>query len=134
MTHIRILRYPIDAVSVVAVLLGLSVQCTAYFQGWHWLAAFPLLLLVRHVHLVEHNHCHIPIFHQRMLNEILGWLCFLSNGIPLEFYELHHVHNHHRYNQRFDASKQDWSSLFGFTGTRIPDRPVHRGYYILTFP
>lgn len=88
---------------------------------------------MRELHLGEHNHAHLKIFRQPALNELLGWMCFLSNGCPLECYELHRVQNHHRNLQRFDAEKLDWSSAFGFAGTSYPDKPMHRVYYCLTY-
>ena len=134
MRNLRLFRYPIDAVSVLFVVLALGVQLTAFAFGWPWYSFFLILMLLRQVNLVEHNHSHLRIFCQRFLNELLGWICFLSNGVPLEFYEIHHVRNHHAFNQKFDESEQDWSSLYGFSGTRFPDRPVGRAYYTLSFP
>ena len=130
----QVLRYSIDIVSVTVVLGVLSFQLCALFLHWPWYIFVLVLLPVRQLHLVEHNHAHLPLFNNSMLNELLGWMCFLSNGVPLEFYEIHHVRNHHRYNQRFDTEAQDWSSLFGFARTRFPDQPIGRLYYILTFP
>ncbi|HVF90601.1 MAG TPA: fatty acid desaturase [Blastocatellia bacterium] len=108
-------------------------QLTAYFLSWPWFATLPIMLAVRELHLVEHNHAHLPIFRQAMLNEILGWLCFISNGVPLECYELHHVQNHHRYTQQFNDNARDWSSTFGFTGTHYPDKPIGRTYYCASY-
>lgn len=126
----RVLRHRIDVASVLMVWVVLAFQLLALFLGWSWLVIFPLIVLARQVNLVEHNHAHSKIFYDRRLNDALGWMCFLSNGVPLEFYEVHHVKNHHRYNNEL----QDWSSMFGFAGCHFPDRPVSRAYYILTFP
>lgn len=109
---------------------ALGFQLLAFFMGWSWLLVIPIIVLARQVNLVEHNHAHAKIFYDRRLNDALGWMCFLSNGVPLEFYEEHHVKNHHRHNNQLE----DWSSVFGFAGGRYPDRPVSRAYYILTFP
>jgi fatty acid desaturase len=130
----RLIRYPIDIVSVLIVLCTLSLQLTALARNWPWYVAIPIVLLVRQVSIVEHNHVHLPIFWGNFLNSLLGWLCQLSNGLPLESYRTHHVANHHRYNNRFDSSGRDWSSPFGFRGTRYPDRPIGRVYYMATFP
>jgi len=129
-----IFRYPIDLVSVAVVLLCVGLQITCVLLKWPWYLLAIVLPLVRQLHLVEHNHAHVYIFRRRWLNDVLGWMCFLANGVPLEFYEVHHVSNHHRFNQRFDASEQDWSSTFGFSGTRFPDKPINPTYYALTFP
>jgi fatty acid desaturase len=126
----KILRHRIDIASVLMVWVVLAFQLLAFFLDWSWLALFPLILLARQVNLVEHNHAHSKIFYNRHLNDGLGWLCFLSNGVPLEFYEVHHVKNHHRYNNEL----QDYSSMFGFEGCSYPDKPVSRAYYILSFP
>jgi fatty acid desaturase len=130
----RIIRYPIDVVSVGVVLCALALQVTALARGWPWYLVFPIFFLLREVNLIEHNHMHLAIFRHRFLNVLLGWMCHLSGGVPLDSYRLHHVVNHHRYNNRFDAEGRDWSSLFGFRGTRFPDRPVGKAYYVLSFP
>ena len=128
------MRYQIDHLSVFAVLCAFAVQLSALLCHWSWYAVLAIIPLARWVTLVEHNHAHLPIFYSRVLNELLGWICQLCNGIPLEFYRVHHVHNHHRYNNRYDASGKDWSSLFGFKQSRYPGRPISRWYYTLTFP
>lgn len=128
-----LLRYPIDVLSIATVLATVGLQLAAYFFGWSPWLLIPILLAVRALHLVEHNLSHLPIFWWRPANEVLGWLCYLSNGAPLEFYEESHVHNHHRYTQRFDGEHRDWSSSFGFAGTRSPDRPISRWYYARVF-
>jgi fatty acid desaturase/nitrite reductase/ring-hydroxylating ferredoxin subunit len=130
----RVLRYPIDIISVITVLAAVSVQIGAFAMGWPWYTMFLIVVLMRQTHLVEHNHSHLSIFHQSFLNEILGFLCFLCNSTPFEFYKVHHVRNHHAYNQRFDGDEQDWSSIFGFTTAHYPDKPVSRLYYVLSFP
>jgi beta-carotene hydroxylase len=128
------LRYRADALSVASVVVVLSLQITGVIMNWPAYAFVIILVLVRQVNLVEHNHAHIPIFRRESLNELLGWMCFLSNGVPLEFYEVHHVRNHHRFNQKVAPAGHDWSSLYGFTGAQYPDKPVGLAYYVVTFP
>lgn len=130
----RILRYKIDIIAVFTVLLTVSLQLCGVLFIWPWYLLFPFVLLVRQATIIQHNHAHLKIFHSRFLNELIGRLCSLSNGVLPEFYELHHVRNHHRFNQRFVGEKQDWSSLYAFKGTRFPDQPVGQFYYVLTFP
>ena len=128
------MRYRVDAVSVTTVFAVLAAQVCGLVMNWLSYIVLVYLLVVRHVNLVEHNHAHVPIFYSAFLNELLGWMCFLSNGVPLEFSRIHHVRNHHRYNQRFGSSEQDWSSLYGFHRTHFPDKPIGLVYYVLTFP
>jgi fatty acid desaturase len=130
----RLLRYRIDVVSVLTVAFGLGLQLWAVLAAWPAWALLVVLPALRQVILVEHNHAHLRVFVRRWANELLSWMVFLATGVPVEFYEIHHVANHHRHNQRFDAAAQDWSSLFGFAGARHPDRPVSRAYYVLSFP
>ena len=134
MSKTRVFRYRIDILAALNVLGALGLQFTALLRGWPWYTLLPIMVLLRQVNLVEHNHAHLRVFYPNFLNELLGWMCFLSNGVPLEFYEIHHVKNHHRYTLRFDEKEQDWSSPFGFTGTRLPDRSIGKFYYILSFP
>jgi len=128
------LRYRADALSVASVVIVLGLQTSGVVMNWPAYVVVAILPLVRLVNLVEHNHAHLPVFYREALNELLGWMCFLSNGVPLEFYVVHHVRNHHRFNQRVGATQQDWSSLYAFAGARYPDKPVGLGYYVLTFP
>ena len=130
----RIIRYPIDIISVLVVLSTLSPQLIALVLYWPWYAVIPILLMLRQVSLVEHNHAHLTIFPTRFPNTLLGWLCHLSSGVPLDTYRVHHVMSHHRYNNRFNSSGRDWSSIFGFRGARLPDRPVGKAYCVASFP
>ncbi len=125
-----ILRYRVDFVSVLLVCLAVCLQTAAvllHLPAWFLILVLPMM---RFVHLVEHNHSHLGVFRSRSLNAILGTLCQLSCGTPLEFYRLHHVKNHHVYNQ----GDQDWSSLYTFSNASYPERPVGKAYYVLTFP
>lgn len=131
---VNILHHRIDAVPVVVVISVVFLQTLAVIDRWPLYAAVIIMPFIRHVSLTEHNLAHLSIFRRYWLNECFGWLCFLSNGIPLEFYRIHHVGNHHRYNQRLDGPEEDWSSTFGFRGTRFPDRPIGKAYYVMTFP
>ena len=130
----RIIRYPIDIISVLVVLSTLSLQLFALMRNWPWYAVILILLMLRQLSLVEHNHAHLTIFPSRWANILLGWLCHLSSGVPLDTYRVHHVISHHRHNNRFDSSGRDWSSIFGFRGACLPDRPVGKAYYVASFP
>jgi beta-carotene hydroxylase len=130
----RFIRYPIDIISVLVVFSTLSLQLVALLRNWPWYTVILILLMLRQVSLVEHNHAHLTIFPTRFANILLGWLCHLSSGVPLDTYRVHHVISHHRYNNRFDSSGRDWSSIFGFRGARLPDRPVGKAYYVASFP
>jgi hypothetical protein len=103
-------------------------------RNWPWYTALLIIFMLRQVSLVEHNHAHLTIFPTRFAYILLGWLCHLSSGVPLNTYRVHHVISHHRYNNRFDSSGRDWSSIFGFRGAGLPDRPVGKAYYVASFP
>lgn len=129
-----IIRYPIDIISVLVVLSTLSLQLFALQRNWPWYTSLLIIVMLRQVSLVEHNHAHLTIFRRRSANILLGWLCHLSSGVPLNTYRVHHVISHHRYNNRFDSSGRDWSSIYGFRGARLPDQPVAKAYYVASFP
>ena len=130
----RVIRYPIDIISVLVVLSTLSLQLLALLRDWPWYTVLVILLMLRQVSLVQHNHAHLTIFSTRPANILFGWLCHLSTGVPLNTYRIHHVISHHRYNNRFDPSARDWSSIYGFRGASLPDRPVGKAYYVASFP
>lgn len=134
MKNTILLRYRVDIISVVVVMFSLGVMCTCILARSPIYCAVLILPLVRLTCLVEHNHAHVPIFGHRLLDELFGWLCCFITGIPLELYRVHHVVNHHAFNQEYGERRRDWSSTFGFAGTQFPRVPVGRMYYILTFP
>ena len=129
----RILRYRIDFFSVLTVVSVFAFQLVAYFLPLPWYLIIVLPVAIRGLHLVEHNHSHLKIFRQNLFNEMLGWMCFISNGVPVEAYEMHHVHNHHRFAQQYGTLNSDWSSTFGFENTSFPNKPCGRVYYCLTY-
>jgi beta-carotene hydroxylase len=131
----KILRYSIDVISVAVVVGTVAVQFTAYYYAWAWYTLPIILLGVRALHLIEHNHTHLRIFRQNFLNEILGYLFFISNGVAVDGYYIYHVQNHHRYAQKWGGKDKDydWSSTFGFHGCSYPDKPMNRIYYSLTY-
>lgn len=125
----RLLRYRIDVLSVLVVVAALAAQLAALLLAMPWFTVLPILVLMRWQHLVAHNHCHLPIFWSRPLNEVLGWAMFLSGGVPLEAYRVFHADTHHRYTHR----DGDWTSPFAYQGARFPDRPVGLLHYVLTY-
>lgn len=129
-TKNKFMRYSIDVWSILQVVGVLAFQVVAVFMDWSGWLFFPLILLLRQVNLVEHNHAHLRIFYNNRINDAFGWMCFMSNGVPLEFYEMHHVNNHHKHNN----TDEDWSSIFLFEGCKYPDKPVGFLKYIWTFP
>lgn len=128
------LRHKIDIIAIITVVLTVGLQVCGVIFALRWFFIFPTILLVRQVSIIQHNHAHLGIFYSRILNGFLGRLCSFSNGVLPEFYELHHVRNHHPYNQQFTGEKRDWSSLYAFKGANFPDKPVGQLYYVLTFP
>ncbi len=125
----RILRYKIDAVSVITVMIAVIVQFMAYWYQWPWYSLILVLVLMRESHLVEHNHAHLTIFRNHLLNEAIGWLMFLNCGIPLQSYREQHVYVHHRYL----GTEKDWTSPWSYQGTLFPSKPINKIYYILTY-
>lgn len=126
-------RYRIDVFSVLTVVATFALQLAGYFFAWPWYLIIILPIAIRGLHLVEHNHAHLKIFRQNLLNQVLDWIFFISNGVPVECYEMHHVHNHHRFAQEYSDEHRDWSSTFAFENTRYPDKPMGRLYYCLTY-
>jgi fatty acid desaturase len=129
-----VVRYAADYISIGVVVGTVGLQLAAYFLGAGWWFMLPLIILgVRSLHLIEHNHVHLSIFRQKYLNEAIGYLFYLSNGVAVEVYDLHHVRNHHRFSQQWGGKDNDWSSTFGFGGCEYPAKPVSRIYYCLSF-
>ena len=69
MKESRVLRYRIDLISIAFVFLALGVQFTAFWLALPWYTFFLILILVRQVNLVEHNHAHLTLFNNKFLNE-----------------------------------------------------------------
>ena len=124
-----LLRYRIDLLSLAVAFFGIGLQFAAYYFAAPWYMAIFVLIAMRWVHLVEHNHAHLPIFNSRWMNEGLGWLMFLNCLSPLEGYRVHHVQTHHVHTQ----GPKDWTSPYAYANCRYPDKPVGYLYYLLTF-
>ena len=124
-----LLRYRIDLVSIALVVGVLALQAVALIVPLPWLTVVPIIVGVRWIHLVEHNHAHLSITRKRSIDEALGWIMFLSGGVPLEAYRIFHVQTHHRYTNK----SADWTSPFAYEGAHFPDRPVNFVYYTLTY-
>jgi len=129
----RLFRYPIDIIPVATVALAAGFQLGAVLFDLPTIAMLLVLVGCRQTALIQHNHAHLRIFYNRTLNEVFGDVTAFTIGAPLVFYEVHHVMNHHRH-YRDHSGRQDWSSPYAFVGASYPTTPVHRGYYILTFP
>ena len=82
----KILRYKIDRYSVAAVIAAVTVQFLAYWYQLPWYSLVLVLFLMRPAHYAEHNHAHLTLFKNYVLNEGIGWLMFLNCGIPLQSY------------------------------------------------
>lgn len=125
----RTIRYSLDYWSIATVIAVLAYQlgCTLIAATWLWL--LPLVFLSNLVHLVEHNHVHVPIFSKKKYNEVFSWLLCLGTGIPVEGYRFHHAETHHRYS----GTSLDWTSPFAYRGARFPDRPVNLAWYAVTY-
>jgi fatty acid desaturase len=128
------IRYRIDIIAIITVLLAVALQIGGVVFSLPWYFLPIVIILVRQVSIIQHNNAHLGIFYSRFLSQLTGRLCSFSNGVIAEFYELHHVRNHHPNNQKFEGKRLDWSSLYAFKGTSFPDKPVGMGYYVLTFP
>jgi len=45
---------------------------------------------------VQHNHAHLPVFRQRLLNRLFDVILTLNTGYPTAIWQLHHILGHHR--------------------------------------
>ncbi len=125
----KILRYQVDIFSVLAVFAAVFIQFMAYWYHWPWYSLPLILILMRTSHLVEHNHAHLTLFHQTLLNEGIGWLMFLNCGIPLQSYREQHVKVHHNN----IGTPDDWTSPWSYQGTIFPTKPINKIYYFMTY-
>ena len=61
----RILHYRVDLVAVFTIFLTVGLQVCGVLRGWPWYALLPVVVLVRQVSIIQHNHAHLGIFHSR---------------------------------------------------------------------
>ncbi|MDQ6618038.1 MAG: fatty acid desaturase [Actinomycetota bacterium] len=125
----RVLRHRIDSVSVAATIVGVGYSFACWLLAPPLIFLVPLPFLSTWVHLVEHNHVHLPVFRGKRLNEVFCLILCLGTAVPVEAYRFQHVETHHR----FAGKEEDWTSPFSYRNSRFPDRPVHLPWYILTY-
>lgn len=124
-----ILRHRSDFLSVVVAVAAFAYQLVACLVAAPLLFLLPVPLLSNWIHLVEHNHVHVPVFRSKRANEVFSWVLSLGTGIPVEGYRYHHVEVHHRYS----GTARDWTSPFAYRRSRFPDRPVRLPWYVATY-
>lgn len=120
--------HPGDFVGAGVLLAVPLLQLHAVVKG-SWLSAGAVVAATRWAVLAEHNHSHVPLARQDSTNELLDHIAVMSSGLPVPFYRIQHVANHHRFN----GESNDWTSPFTFAGCQYPDRPVSRWRYVVTF-
>ena len=128
-SDVRLLRYRIDRVSLIAALAITAWQFYVYFTSPNIGGLLALLVALRWLHIIEHNHVHSMMFVGRRLNDLIGGVMSIGTGVPVELYRIHHVETHHA----FENGPQDWTSPFSFSSAQRPDRPVNVVKYVVTF-
>lgn len=124
-----IVRHRCDFMSVAVAVVAFAYQLVACLVAAPLLFLLPVPLLSNWIHLVEHNHVHVPVFRSKVANEVFSWVLSLGTGIPVEGYRYHHVEVHHRYS----GTARDWTSPFAYRRSRFPDRPVRQPWYVVTY-
>lgn len=94
------LKYKADIRTVVYMIIT-----TAMF-GWFWLNGFSWWLYIIYLHfsvavaVMTHNHCHINIWKNRLLNMLTDWWLTVFYGVPVFTWIPTHNRNHHRFNNK----------------------------------
>jgi len=88
-----------------------------WILAWRWLG------------LIQHNHVHLGLFHQRTPNALLSAILGTMSGISCQLYWFHHVRVHHA----GLGSGADWTADSG-DGRRTKSAMLrHRAKYVLSF-
>lgn len=92
-------KYSVDLISVALVFFSIGISLLPIYidLSWVWLLAIAVtLLMIKPItSLVQHNHVHVDIFHQRLLNTLFDWVLALSTGHIASEWVLHHNIGHH---------------------------------------
>ena len=107
----------IRSLGLLVVILSLEVLAVVLFRELPILALLVTLLVlavaVFTATLINHNHRHLPMFHQAWANKLLNYVLTIASGAPSTRLHAVHMHNHHRHYRTTD----DWSH-YSLAGNR----------------
>ena len=127
--HRTLLRYRSDA-SAAAVIVSTASGMILGAAGVVPLWTLPIVLVaLRWVGLVQHNHTHVPVFRARALNTVFDVLLTLASGVPQRLYRYIHIAVHHKFLNR----PEDWTGPFSYVDSSFPQRPTPMWRYSVTF-
>ncbi len=106
----------------------IALPTLVYWQwqfGFSWILFFIELFLTLGVGVIHHNHTHLRIWHNKILNRLTDFWLTLLQGHPTFVFHISHIANHHRYNHtemdmtrtyRFEGfgGERDTNNLFGY--------------------
>ncbi len=101
------MRYSIDIISIIVLLVIFLIRSFlfVYFPDPSLYFTLPLFLIFTMVAVsIKHNHIHVPVFKNKILNIIYDHLLNILTGTSTSSVKIIHIVNHHFYND----NEQDW--------------------------
>jgi fatty acid desaturase len=95
-----ILRYGVDMWPVGLVLVSTMTSALPFihsFPTWQLALIWAAVAYLRtFCAFVQHNHAHLSVFRQPLLNRVFDAVLTLNTGYPTAIWQLHHILGHHR--------------------------------------
>lgn len=100
-----LLRFRTDRVPVALLVAYISLFAVGVRLGLYYVPLAIMIMLLRWISIIQHNHIHLPMFTRPFLNRATNVALFMATGQQQDMYTYHHIETHHRHT----CSPNDWT-------------------------
>jgi len=123
------LKHKSDIKTLVYLLVSPILLIIQWRVGFHWLLYFVALYFAVCVSVIAHNHNHVPMWKNAVMNHVTDYWITLFYGFPIFAWTPTHNKNHHKFNNK----DGDYTITYRFTEANniftLLSYPSISGYY-----